>query len=113
MKSQLSILCRVLQERSWTRVMVEECLVFPSVSYRITPMQVRNPLNASPPASLARRHLNRAHISSQPRPAIATPNTMTSRRIISNEKSILEKDDSDARTPAASAKSDIAPAVPA
>ncbi|MCJ1375812.1 vacuolar ATPase assembly integral membrane protein vma21 [Loxospora ochrophaea] len=37
---------------------------------------------------------------------------MTSRRIISNEKNILEKDDQNALTPAASEKSDIAPAVP-
>ncbi|KAL8643703.1 MAG: hypothetical protein Q9226_008175 [Calogaya cf. arnoldii] len=38
---------------------------------------------------------------------------MTSRRIVSNEKNILEKDDSNERTPSASEKSSIAPAVPA
>ncbi|KAI4247706.1 MAG: hypothetical protein L6R40_001292 [Gallowayella cf. fulva] len=38
---------------------------------------------------------------------------MTSRRIVSNEKNLLEKDDSNDRTPGASEKSDIAPAVPA
>ncbi|KAI9755950.1 MAG: putative ubiquinone biosynthesis monooxygenase [Chaenotheca gracillima] len=38
---------------------------------------------------------------------------MSTRRIISNEKSILEKDDADARSPPAGAKSDISPAVPA
>ncbi|MCJ1361305.1 vacuolar ATPase assembly integral membrane protein vma21 [Acarospora aff. strigata] len=38
---------------------------------------------------------------------------MTSRRIISNEKTILDKDDRHDLTPAASQKSDIAPAVPA
>lgn len=37
---------------------------------------------------------------------------MTSRRIISSEKNILEKDDRNDATPAASEKSDIAPAVP-
>ncbi|KAL8682173.1 MAG: hypothetical protein Q9186_001794 [Xanthomendoza sp. 1 TL-2023] len=38
---------------------------------------------------------------------------MTSRRIVSSEKTLLEKDDSNDRTPGASQKSDIAPAVPA
>ncbi|KAI9879693.1 MAG: vacuolar ATPase assembly integral membrane protein vma21 [Pleopsidium flavum] len=38
---------------------------------------------------------------------------MTSRRIISNEKSILDKDDHNALSPGASEKSNIAPAVPA
>ncbi|MCJ1226100.1 vacuolar ATPase assembly integral membrane protein vma21 [Toensbergia leucococca] len=38
---------------------------------------------------------------------------MTSRRILSNEKGILEKDDRNALSPSSSEKSDIAPAVPA
>lgn len=38
---------------------------------------------------------------------------MTSRRIVSMEKNLLEKDDSDGRTPSASEKSNIVPAVPA
>ncbi|KAL8671994.1 MAG: hypothetical protein Q9168_003530 [Polycauliona sp. 1 TL-2023] len=38
---------------------------------------------------------------------------MTSRRIVSNNKNLLEKDDSDDRTPAASERSNITPAVPA
>ncbi|KAL8724007.1 MAG: hypothetical protein Q9166_008185 [cf. Caloplaca sp. 2 TL-2023] len=38
---------------------------------------------------------------------------MTSRRIVSNEKNFLEKDDSNNRSPSASEKSNIAPAVPA
>ena len=42
----------------------------------------------------------------------ATPLDMTSRRIIS-EKNILEKDDQDHKTPRASEKSNITPAVPA
>ncbi|KAI9679998.1 MAG: vacuolar ATPase assembly integral membrane protein vma21 [Caeruleum heppii] len=37
---------------------------------------------------------------------------MTSRRIVSDEKTVLEKDDHDGRTPPASANSSIAPAVP-
>ncbi|KAI4167332.1 MAG: hypothetical protein LQ343_007293 [Gyalolechia ehrenbergii] len=38
---------------------------------------------------------------------------MASRRIVSNDKGLLEKDDSNSRPPGASEKSDIAPAVPA
>ncbi|KAL8882355.1 MAG: hypothetical protein Q9198_000631 [Flavoplaca austrocitrina] len=37
---------------------------------------------------------------------------MTSRRIVSNEKNLLERDDSNDRTPSASEKSNITPAVP-
>ncbi|KAL8774679.1 MAG: hypothetical protein Q9209_000618 [Squamulea sp. 1 TL-2023] len=38
---------------------------------------------------------------------------MTSRRTVSNEKDLLEKDDSDDRSPSALEKSNITPAVPA
>ncbi|KAI4283038.1 MAG: hypothetical protein L6R38_002481 [Xanthoria sp. 2 TBL-2021] len=38
---------------------------------------------------------------------------MTSRRIASNEKNLLERNDSNDRTPSASEKSSITPAVPA
>ncbi|KAL8813607.1 MAG: hypothetical protein Q9223_000249 [Gallowayella weberi] len=38
---------------------------------------------------------------------------MTSRRILSSERTLLEKDDSNVQTPSASEKSDIAPVVPA
>ncbi|KAI4096622.1 MAG: hypothetical protein LQ339_006918 [Xanthoria mediterranea] len=38
---------------------------------------------------------------------------MTSRRIVSNEKTLLEKDDNNDRTPTASETSNITPAVPA
>ncbi|MCJ1455086.1 vacuolar ATPase assembly integral membrane protein vma21 [Mycoblastus sanguinarius] len=38
---------------------------------------------------------------------------MTSRRIISSEKNLLEKDDADAKTPSALERSNITPAVPA
>ncbi|KAI9806846.1 MAG: vacuolar ATPase assembly integral membrane protein vma21 [Piccolia ochrophora] len=37
---------------------------------------------------------------------------MATRRIISSEKTVLEKDDHDARSPPASEKTSIAPAVP-
>ena len=39
--------------------------------------------------------------------------TMTSRRIISTDKTLLEKDDGDGRSPRALEKSNITPAVPA
>ncbi|KAF7537440.1 hypothetical protein G7054_g3725 [Neopestalotiopsis clavispora] len=44
---------------------------------------------------------------------ITTTIIMASRRIVSTEKSILEKDDSIGASPAASEKSNISPAVPA
>lgn len=42
-----------------------------------------------------------------------TSTNMASRRIVSSEKNLLERDDRDDRSPGASEKSNIAPAVPA
>ena len=59
----------------------------------------------TPPASIREKSATRT----RQRPA----QNMTSRRIASSEKNLLEKGDRDDRSPDASEKSDIAPAVPA
>lgn len=69
--------------------------------------------NTLPHQASSNRIVDDCHLHSPLPQTISSHPTMATRRIISNEKTILDKDDTVGASPAASEKSNITPAVPA